>query len=78
MLLEWRTLVAKEKEKQLVALIKEENLKDAETRHFIDYAFRDGVVKTTGTDIDNLMPPIWVYPEFCVNVLRECKQQKLV
>ena len=20
----------------------------------------------------------WVYPEFCVNVLRECKQQKLV
>lgn len=57
-LLEWRTLVAKEKEKQLVALIKEENLKDAETRHFIDHAFRDGVVKTTGTDIDNLMPPI--------------------
>lgn len=57
-LLEWRTLVAEEKEKQLVALIKEENLKDAETRHFIDHAFRDGVVKTTGTDIDNLMPPI--------------------
>ena len=57
-LLEWRTLVAKEKEKQLIALIKEENLKDAETRHFIDHAFRDGVVKTTGTDIDNLMPPI--------------------
>ena len=21
---------------------------------------------------------IWVYPKFCVNVLRECKQQKLV
>ena len=21
---------------------------------------------------------LWVYPEFCVNVLRECKQQKLV
>lgn len=20
----------------------------------------------------------WVYPEFCVNVLRECRQQKLV
>lgn len=20
----------------------------------------------------------WVYPEFCVNVLHECKQQKLV
>ena len=24
----------------------------------IDHAFRDGVVKTTGTDIDNLMLPI--------------------
>ena len=35
MLLEWRTLVAKEKEKQLIALIKEENLKDAETGHFM-------------------------------------------
>lgn len=58
MLLEWRTLVAEEKEKQLAALIKEENLKDAETRHFIAHAFRDGVIKTTGTDIDNLMPPI--------------------
>ena len=57
-LLEWRTLVAEEKEKQLAALIKEENLKDAETRHFIAHAFRDGVIKTTGTDIDNLMPPI--------------------
>lgn len=22
------------------------------------HAFRDGVIKTTGTDIDNLMPPI--------------------
>ena len=58
MLLEWRTLVAEEKEKQLAALIKEENLKDAETRHFIAHSFRDGVIKTTGTDIDNLMPPI--------------------
>lgn len=57
-LLEWRTLVAEEKEKQLAALIKEENLKNAETRHFIAHAFRDGVIKTTGTDIDNLMPPI--------------------
>ena len=26
--------------------------------HFIAHAFRDGVIKTTGTDIDNLMPPI--------------------
>ena len=55
---EWHTFVAEEKEKQLSAIIKEENLKDEETRRFMDGAFRDGSVKTTGTDIDKLMPPI--------------------
>ena len=57
-LLEWRTFVAEEKEKQLAAIIAEENLKDQETRHFMEHAFRDGSVRTTGTDIDKLMPPI--------------------
>ena len=57
-MLEWRTFVAEEKEQQLVTIIQEENLKDEETRRFMDSAFRDGSVKTTGTDIDKLMPPI--------------------
>ena len=57
-LLEWRIFVAEEKEKQLAAIIAEENLKDQETRHFMEHAFRDGSVRTTGTDIDKLMPPI--------------------
>ena len=57
-MLEWRTFVAEEKERQLVAIIQEENLKDDETRRFMESAFRDGSVKTTGTDIDRLMPPI--------------------
>ena len=57
-LLEWRTFVAEEKEKQLTAIIAEENLKDQETRRFMEHAFRDGSVRTTGTDIDKLMPPI--------------------
>ena len=57
-MLEWRTFVAEEKERQLVTIIQEENLKDKETRRFMDSAFRDGSVKTTGTDIDRLMPPI--------------------
>ena len=57
-LLEWRIFVAEEKEKQLAAIIAEENLKDQETRHFMKHAFRDGSVRTTGTDIDKLMPPI--------------------
>ena len=57
-LLEWRTFVAEEKEKQLAAIIAEENLKDQETRRFMEHAFRDGSVRTTGTGIDKLMPPI--------------------
>ena len=57
-MLEWRQYVAEEKERQLVQLIQEENLKEEETRKFIEVAFRDGSVKTTGTDIDKLMPPM--------------------
>lgn len=57
-LLEWREFVAKEKEKQLEQIIDEEKLKPAETRKFVDYSFRDGVMKTTGTDIDKIMPPM--------------------
>lgn len=57
-LLEWRAFVAKEKEGQLSAIIKEENLKEAETRKFIEASFRDGSVKTSGTAIDKLLPPM--------------------
>ena len=28
------------------------------TRKFLDNAFRDGEIKTAGTDIDKLMPPV--------------------
>ncbi|MCL1829661.1 MAG: restriction endonuclease subunit R, partial [Oscillospiraceae bacterium] len=33
-------------------------LKDEEARRFIDMAFRDGILKTTGTDIDKILPPV--------------------
>jgi len=55
---EWRGYVAEEKEKELVAIIQSEKLKEEETRRFIENAFRDGEIKTTGTDIDKLMPPV--------------------
>lgn len=56
-MVEWRQYVAEEKERQLVKIIQEENLKEEETRKFIEASFRDGNVKTTGTGITNLMPP---------------------
>jgi len=39
-------------------MIDDEKLKPDEVRKFIDNSFRDGMLKTTGTDIDKLMPPI--------------------
>lgn len=55
---EWHSYVAEEREKELVSIISEEKLNEKETRHFIENAFREGEIKTTGTDIDKLMPPI--------------------
>ena len=55
---EWRGFVAVEREKELDQIIQEEKLKEPETRKFLENAFRDGEIKTTGTDIDKLMPPV--------------------
>lgn len=55
---EWHDYVAKLREEELLKIIKEEKLKEVETRKFIENAFRDGEIKTIGTDIDKLMPPV--------------------
>lgn len=55
---EWRAYVAEERERELLQIIREEKLKEPETRKYIENAFRDGELKTTGTDIDRLMPPV--------------------
>jgi len=54
---DWRKFVHEQKETDLEALITEEKLKQEETKRFIDNSFRDGALKTTGTDIDKIMPP---------------------
>lgn len=53
----WEQYVKQKKEEDLVSIINEEKLKPEETRKFIDNAFRDGQVRTTGTDIDKILPP---------------------
>ena len=55
---EWHGFVAEEREKELTQIIQDEKLKEPETRKFLENAFRDGEIKTTGTDIDKLMPPV--------------------
>lgn len=55
---EWRDYVVEQREEELQTIIKEEKLKPEDTRKFLENAFRDGEIKTAGTDIDKLMPPI--------------------
>lgn len=55
---EWQSYVAEEREKELKAIIQEEKLKETETRKYISNAFREGEIKTSGTDIDAILPPI--------------------
>lgn len=55
---EWRRFVAEQKEKELMEIIQSENLKEEETRAFISDSFKNGFVKTTGTDIVKILPPV--------------------
>ena len=55
---EWSDYVNKNREEELLQIIDEEKLKGIETRKFIENAFRDGEIKTTGTEIDKLMPAV--------------------
>lgn len=55
---DWKQFVLKQKEMDLATIIKDEKLKPEETIKFIGNSFRDGLLKTTGTDIDKIMPPV--------------------
>jgi type I restriction enzyme R subunit len=55
---DWRKFVHEQEEIDLETIIKEEKLKEEETRKFIHNSFRDGTLKTTGTDIDKILPPM--------------------
>lgn len=55
---EWNGFVAQQREKDIVQLIHEERLKPEETRVFLENSFREGEIKTVGTDIDKIMPPV--------------------
>ena len=55
---DWAKFVKEQEEIDLENLIEEENLNAEETRKFIDNSFRDGQVKTTGIDIEKILPPM--------------------
>lgn len=55
---QWRAYVAEQREKELAEIISTENLKAAQTQDFIEAAFRDGQLRTTGTAITKILPPV--------------------
>lgn len=57
-LAEWHAYVADKKELELDTIIREENLNPERTKKYMESALQAGEIKTTGTDIDNLMPPV--------------------
>ena len=54
---EWRAFITAQRAQELDRIIAEEALKPEETRAFIDNAFRDGAIPTTGTAITKILPP---------------------
>lgn len=55
---DWIKFVKNQKETEIESIIAEQKLKHEETKRFIDNAFRDGMLKTTGTDIDKILPAV--------------------
>ena len=55
---DWTTFVKEQEEAELNSIIAEEKLKPDETKRFMDNSFRDGTLRTTGTEFDRIMPPV--------------------
>ncbi|KJL42018.1 Type I restriction enzyme EcoR124II R protein [Microbacterium ginsengisoli] len=54
---EWSRFIAAKREAELEQIIADENLRSDETRAYIETAFRDGGIRTTGTAITKVLPP---------------------
>ncbi len=55
---DWRGFVQQQKGEEISSIITEEKLKPEETSKLMDNSFRDGVLKTTSTNIDRSMPSV--------------------
>ncbi|MCE0509356.1 type I restriction endonuclease subunit R [Microbacterium sp. KKR3/1] len=55
---QWKAFVAAKRTAELETLIADQKLRPDETRAFIEAAFRDGQLRTTGTAITRILPPV--------------------
>jgi type I restriction enzyme R subunit len=56
--LEWNKFIKVNREKEISSIIDDEKLKPEQTLAFIDNSLRDGILKTSGTEIDQILPPV--------------------
>ncbi|CAN5406166.1 type I restriction endonuclease subunit R [soil metagenome] len=54
---EWVKYISARRTAELDQIISEENLRPDETREFVDRAFRDGAIQSTGVAITRVLPP---------------------
>lgn len=52
---DWERYIVEAKQRELSAIVEEENLDEAATEAFVSKAFADGEIESTGTNITNLM-----------------------
>ncbi|GAA3871164.1 type I restriction endonuclease subunit R [Leifsonia kafniensis] len=55
---QWRAFIAAKREAELEAIIEEQKLRPEQTRAFLESAFRDGQLRTSGTAITKILPPV--------------------
>jgi type I restriction enzyme R subunit len=55
---EWQSFIAERREFELSQIIEYENLRPQETRSFVEASFHEGALRTTGTTITKVLPPI--------------------
>jgi len=55
---QWRVFIDARRQEELDRIIADEGLKPEETRAFIETAFRDGAIRSTGTAITRVLPPV--------------------
>lgn len=72
---DWNDFVFEKREEELEDIIKAEKLKPEATRNFLENAFQQGEIKTAGTDIDSMMPPV---SRFTKNNKREEKKMGII
>lgn len=71
----WHQFTNNERERELNQIIEENNLRPDETRRLVENSFHDGMLKTTGTDVDRIMP---VMSRFGKNNNRIKKKQNII